>query len=123
MLHIYNMTKLAVVSMSMSNAKEFAKYGITVNVLSPGSIMVEGGNWGEVINSYFTKTGLDPHDARDALKMQIEMFGNEGGECVWLERIGYVDEYGAAICWLGSKTNSYMTGANVNISGGNAFHF
>lgn len=123
MLHVYNMTKLAVVSMSMSNAKEFAKYGITVNVLSPGSIMVEGGNWGEVINSYFAKTGMDPTDARDALKMQNQMFSDGQGELVWLERIGYIDEYGAAICWLGSKTNSYMTGSNVNISGGNDFHY
>lgn len=122
MLHVYNMTKAAVVSMSMANAKEFAPFGISVNVLSPGSIMVEGGNWGEVINSYFEKTGLDPNSAEDALKMQNQMFGDGEGELVWLNRIGYVDEYGAAICWLGSKVNSYMTGSNVNISGGNDFH-
>ena len=122
MLHVYNMTKSAVVSMSHANAKEFAKYGITVNVLSPGSIMVEGGNWGEVINSYFEKTGLDPNSPYDALKMQKQMFSDGEGGLIWLERIGYVDEYGAAICWLGSKTNSYMTGANVNVSGGNDFH-
>lgn len=45
MLHVYNMTKAALVSMSHANAKEFAPFGILVNVLSPGSIMVEGGNW------------------------------------------------------------------------------
>lgn len=123
MLHIYNMTKMAVVSMSMANAKEFAPYKISVNVLSPGSIMVEGGNWGEVINSYFAKTGMDPTDPYDALKMQNQMFSDGEGELVWMERIGFVDEYGDAICWLGSKTNSYMTGANINIAGGNAFHF
>jgi hypothetical protein len=50
------------------------------------------------------------------------MFSDGNGELVWLERIGYVDEYGAAICWLGSKTNSYMTGANISVSGGNNFH-
>lgn len=122
MLHVYNMTKAAVVSMSIANAREFAKFGITVNILSPGSIMVEGGNWGDVINSYFEKTGRDPTDPYDALKMQNEMFSEGSGDLIWLERIGYVDEYGAAICWLGSKVNSYMTGSNVNVSGGNDFH-
>ena len=122
MLHVYNMTKAALVSMSNANAKEFAKLGISVNLLSPGSIMVEGGNWGEVINGYFAKTGRDPTDPYDALKMQNEMFSDGSGDLVWMERIGFVDEYGAAIAWLGSKINSYMTGANVNISGGNDFH-
>ncbi len=121
MLHVYNMTKAALVSMSYANAKEFAPLGILVNVLSPGSIMVEGGNWGEVINSYFAKTGLDPNSPYDALKMQSQMFGDGAGEAVWTKRIGYVDEYGAAIAWLGCKANSYMTGANVNVDGGSNF--
>jgi 3-oxoacyl-[acyl-carrier protein] reductase len=120
MLHIYNMTKMAVVSMSLAMAKEFARFGISVNVLSPGSIMVEGGNWGEVINSYFEKTGLDPRSAIDALQMQKQMFGDGEAETAWLNRIGYVDEYGAALCWLASRTNSYMTGANIFVDGGRA---
>lgn len=119
MLHIYNMTKSALVSMSHANAREFAPFGISVNVLSPGSIMVEGGNWGEVINGYFAKTGLDPTNPYDALKMQRETFGND--ESAWMARIGYVDEYGAAIAFLGSKANSYMTGANINVDGGSNF--
>ena len=118
MLHVYNMTKSAVNSMSRAMAKEFAPHGISVNVLSPGSIMVEGGNWGEVINSYFAKTGMDPNSATDALKMQNQMFGDGQGEHVWMDRIGYVDEYGAAIAWLGSQTNSYMTGSNIVVDGG-----
>lgn len=118
MLHIYNMTKAAVNSISKAMAKEFSPFGISVNILSPGSIMVEGGNWGEVINSYFAKTGRDPTNAKDALLMQNEMFGDGKGDLVWLDRIGYVDEYGDAICWLGSKTNSYMTGANIVVDGG-----
>lgn len=118
MLHIYNMTKSAVNTMSRAMAKEFAPFGISVNILSPGSIMVEGGNWGDVINSYFAKTGLDPTSATDALKMQNQMFGDGKGELVWLDRIGYVSEYGTTICWLGSKANSYMTGANIVVDGG-----
>lgn len=118
MLHIYMMTKAAVNSVSRAMAKEFSPYKILVNVLSPGSIMVEGGNWGEVINSYFAKTGLDPNSAEDALKMQNQMFNDGSGELVWTNRIGYTDEYGTAICWMGSKVNSYMTGSNVTVDGG-----
>ena len=86
--------------------------------------MVEGGNWGEVINSYFAETGLDPNSAFDALKMQkIKFGGGDEGTSAWMQRLGYVDEYGKAIAWLGSKANSYMTGSNVNIDGGSDFHY
>lgn len=123
-LHIYNMTKAAVASMSRSNAHEFAPFGIAVNVLSPGSIMVEGGNWGTVINGYFAELGLDPSSPHDALKMQKMKFGGgDEGTSAWMQRLGDVDEYGKAIAWLGSKANSYMTGSNVNIDGGSDFHY
>lgn len=64
---------------------------------------------------------MDPHAPYDALKMQNQMFGDGEGETVRTKRIGYVDEYGAAIAWLGSKANSNMTGANVNVDGGSNF--
>ena len=121
MLHIYNMTKAAVVSMSHANAKEFAPLGISVNVLSPGTIMVEGGNWGEVMNGYFKEAGLDPTNPYDVLKLGNLKFGGGGGDTAWMGRAGLVDEYGKAITWLGSQANSYMTGANVNIDGGSNF--
>ena len=120
MLHIYNMCKAAVNSLSRANAKEFAPFGISVNVLSPGGIMVEGGNWGEVMNRYFEEAGLDPTDPADAMKLSRIKFGSDEG--AWMQRYGLVDEYGAAIAFLGSKANSYMTGANVNLDGGGNFH-
>ena len=84
MLHIYNMTKAAVVSMSHANAKEFAPLGISVNVLSPGTIMVEGGNWGEVMNGYFKEAGLDPTNPYDVLKLGSLKFGGGGGDTAWM---------------------------------------
>jgi NAD(P)-dependent dehydrogenase (short-subunit alcohol dehydrogenase family) len=117
-LHVYNMAKAAVVSLSQANAREFAPHGILVNVLSPGGIMVEGGNWGTVMNGYFERAGLDPNDPRDAFRIQKEIFGNSDSAMAWVDRLGTLEEYGAAICWLGSKVNSYMTGANVFVNGG-----
>lgn len=119
LLHVYNMTKSAVASMSRANAKEFAPFGISVNVLSPGGIMVEGGNWGEIMNGYFAETGLDPTNPYDALKLQTIKFGTE--DTAFMERIGFVDEYGKALTWLGSQANSYITGANINVDGGSNF--
>ena len=120
MLHVYNMMKAALVSMSTANAKEFAPFGISVNLLSPGGIMVEGGNWGEVMNRYFEEAGLDRTNPYDAVKLSKAKFGSTDGG--WMNRYGNVDEYGTAIVFLGSKANSFMTGANVNVDGGSNFH-
>lgn len=117
-LHVYNMTKSAVVSMSKAQAQEFAPLGISVNVMSPAGIMVEGGNWGEVMNGYFAKAGLDPTDPTSPVKLAKIQFG---GDTSWIERYGLIDEYATAIAFLASKANSYMTGANVNIDGGSYF--
>lgn len=117
-LHIYNMTKSAVVTMSKAHAQEFAPYGISVNVMSPAGIMVEGGNWGEVMNGYFEKAGLDPTDPTSPVKLAKIQFG---GDATWMDRYGMIDEYATAIAFLASKSNSYMTGANVNIDGGAKF--
>jgi 3-oxoacyl-[acyl-carrier protein] reductase len=119
MLHVYNMTKSAVVAMSRANAREFAPYGISVNVISLGGIMVDGGNWGEIMNGYFKETGLDPTNPYDAVKLGKIKFGAE--ETAWMERHGLVQEYGQAIAFIGSKANSFMTGANINVDGGTCF--
>ena len=117
-LHVYNMTKSAVVSMSKAQAQEFAPFGISVNVMSPAGIMVEGGNWGEVMNGYFEKAGLDPTDPTSPVKLARIQFGGDGA---WMDRYGMIDEYATAIAFLASRANSYMTGANVNVDGGSYF--
>lgn len=119
-LHIFNMTKMAMVTMSHSLAKEFAELGILVNVVSPAGIMVEGGNWGEPINSKFAEAGLDPNNPYDAPKVMSAKSGSSS-EGAWLERYGLVDEYASVIAFLGSKTNSYMTGVDLNVDGGSNF--
>jgi len=119
-LHIFNMTKMAMVTMSRSLAKEFAPDGILVNVVSPAGIMVEGGNWGEPINSRFKELGLDPDNPYDAPTVMSGKSGSSS-EGAWLVRYGLVDEYAAVIAFAGSKTNSYMTGTEINVDGGSNF--
>lgn len=118
-LHVFNMMKAAMDSMSRSLARELAAYGISVNLLSPGGIMVEGGNWGEVMNRYFADEGLDPKNPFDAVELGKRKFGaTDGG---WMKRYGDVEEYAAAIVFFGSRANSFMTGVNANIDGGSNF--
>ncbi|WP_375397474.1 SDR family NAD(P)-dependent oxidoreductase [uncultured Sphingomonas sp.] len=114
-LHIYNMSKTAVVSLSKAQAREFAPYGISVNIFSPAGIMVEGGNWGEVMNGYFEKHGLDPTNPYDAVELSVRQFG---GTKPWMDRYGLIAEYADAITFLGSRTNSYMTGHDMVVHGG-----
>ncbi len=114
-LHVYLMAKNAVISMSRSQAREFAPFGISVNVLSPGGIMVEGGNWGEVMNGYFAEHSLDPSNPQHAVELSTRQFG---GPKPWMDRYGLIEEYANVIAFLGSKTNSYMTGQNIVVQGG-----
>jgi NAD(P)-dependent dehydrogenase (short-subunit alcohol dehydrogenase family) len=114
-LHVYLMAKNAVISMSRSQAREFAPFGISVNVLSPGGIMVEGGNWGAVMNGYFAQHDLDPSNPYHAVELSSRQFG---GPKPWMDRYGLIDEYAHVAAFLGSRVNSYMTGQNVVVQGG-----
>jgi 3-oxoacyl-[acyl-carrier protein] reductase len=38
-----------------------------------------------------------------------------------LARAGIPSRIGPVICFLGSKQNTYTTGANINVDGGSAF--
>jgi 3-oxoacyl-[acyl-carrier protein] reductase len=117
MLHVYNMAKLALVSFNRATAREFAPLGISVNMLSPGGIMVENGNWGEVMNGYYAKLGLDPHSPSDAVELSTRMFG---GPRPWMDRFGLIEEYATVTAFLGSRANSFMTGQDVAVQGGGA---
>lgn len=120
-LHVFNMAKSALSSWSQALAKELGPENILVNVVSPGSVMVESGNWGGVMNGYFAKHGLDPKSPQDAMKLGKLQFGAD--ESAWTERTGLADEYARVLTFVGSKANSYMTGANINVDGGYNFHW
>ena len=61
--------------------------------------------------------GVDPNSLEDLNRIIAEDFG----EPCDLGRAGLPDEIGAVIAFLSSRTNSYMTGANVNVDGGSDF--
>ena len=87
----YAASKAGLVSITRSLAKELAPHGIRVNALAPGMIETDMG------------------DTAGATL---------GGLQIPLGRYGTPDEVAAAVVFLASDEASYVTGANLNLSGG-----
>lgn len=102
--------------MSKVFVKEFVFFNILVNLVLFGGIMVEGGNWGEVMNGYFVEVGFDCMNLFYVVEFSKFKFGViDGGFMNWY---GNVDEYGVVIVFIGLWINSFMMGVNVNFDGG-----
>ena len=61
--------------------------------------------------------GFDPTDLHDAMRAITEDFGHPAQ----MGRAGDPKEIGAVIAFVGSRVNSYMTGADINVDGGSDF--
>ena len=90
----YAAAKGGVVALTKSLAREVARYGITVNAVSPG----------------FVDTRLIA-DTTDAARRDAERE-------IPLGRLGTPEEIAAAILFLASPAASYVTGTTVHVDGG-----
>lgn len=90
----YTASKAAQMGFSKSLAKEVAKKGITVNCICPGFIETE------LIENL-------PAEQIKEYKKQVPM-----------RRFGKVEEVAAAVLFLASPLASYITGTEINITGG-----
>lgn len=111
----YTAAKAAMTSMSKNLSQTLAPEGILVNTVSPGSFLSEG------LKAYLQalppERGIDPDDLHDAMRAIAEGLGHPAH----MPRAGDPREIGPVIAFLGSRINSYMTGANVNVDGGSDF--
>ncbi len=99
-LSIYNATKSALISASKIMALELASEGIRVNCIAPGSIRFPGGSWDRRVKE-------DPEGMRRFLKANLP-----------IGRFGTAEEIADVAVFLLSERASLVTGACLNVDGG-----
>ena len=98
-LSLYNTTKSALISVSKVMAQELAPE-IRVNSVAPGSIRFPGGSWDQRV------------------KEQPEKMTEFVEENIAIERFGRATEVADAVAFLCSERASLITGACLNVDGG-----
>jgi NAD(P)-dependent dehydrogenase (short-subunit alcohol dehydrogenase family) len=95
----YSAFKAAVTNWTLGQAQVLGARGIRCNVVSPGPIWVEGGDWNRV------------KDAKPEFFAATEQTHPMG-------RIGDVDDVAKAVVFLASPAAKHINGANLTVDGG-----
>jgi len=102
----YSATKGAVSSITRCMALDFAKYGIRVNSVNPGSV------WTEYLQNFLQR---QPNQPQTLDEVNNSVF--YGGKNL-LGRIAFPEEIANPILFLASSAASYITGQELFVDGG-----
>jgi NAD(P)-dependent dehydrogenase (short-subunit alcohol dehydrogenase family) len=107
----YTAAKSALLSVTKNLARSLAGDGILVNAVAPGPILTD---WARPTLAAAGVAMDDPVGAYRALR-------GGHGMSVDLGRLGMPREVAAVIAFCASRTNTFMTGAHINVDGGSDF--
>ena len=111
----YTASKSALASFSKNLAKSLGPEGILVNTVSPGTIVT--GSFTGTLRPILEAEGLDSSDPYDVMSWIAKTYGHPCD----LGRAGLPAEIATATAYLASRSNGYVTGANINVDGGSDF--
>jgi 3-oxoacyl-[acyl-carrier protein] reductase len=115
MIVAYTAAKSALTSVSKNLSKSLAAEGILVNTVSPGTIVTA--SFSEGLGEMFAAEGLDATDPIDVMRWIDQHFHQPAD----IGRAGLPEEVASLVAYLASRTNGYVTGADVNVDGGSDF--
>ena len=101
----YNVAKAGVIALAKALARDYAKHGIRVNSVAPGSILFEGGGWDR-------RQKADPDGIAAFVHRDIPM-----------GRFGTPEEVADVVAFLASPRGRWITGACIAVDGGQAKSF
>ena len=111
----YTAAKAAMTSFSKNLSLTLAPEGILVNTVSPGSFLSDGMK--DYLEALPPERRVEPGDLYGAMRIMTEDYGHPAQ----LGRAGNPAEIGPVIAFVGSRINTYMTGADINVDGGSDF--
>lgn len=105
----YNSSKAAILNLTKSLSKAYAKDGILVNAVSPAAIRTQ------MLEEVFQKQA---EEKEISLQKAESSFLQENRPNLVLERAGKPEEVAATVVFLASEAASFITGSNYRVDGG-----
>jgi 3-oxoacyl-[acyl-carrier protein] reductase len=107
----YSSSKAAMVNMSLGLSKALANTGVTVNTVSPG--MIDTPSIGQWFDDIAKQQGWGS-DRKRVGEFVLREYVHQT-----VNRVGRVDDVGAAVAYLASPVSDFINGANLRVDGGN----
>jgi NAD(P)-dependent dehydrogenase (short-subunit alcohol dehydrogenase family) len=105
---VYCASKAAVISLTQALAMELGPAGVTVNAVCPGVMLTR-----MTLGAYQEMASAESTSADELLR--------EKAESLPVRRLGTPEDVGELVAWLASPASGFMTGALLNLTGGENF--